>query len=98
MVFGPGKRGAQLEADKSYAKKLMRAAAVPTAESQTFSDHRAAREYIETREHPPVIKAAGLARGKGVLLPETIEEALGAVDRIMLERVFGDAGNTIVIE
>jgi phosphoribosylamine---glycine ligase len=97
-VFGPNKDGAKLEADKCYAKSLMRSAAIPTADSRSFIDFNDAREYIESREHPPVVKAAGLARGKGVFVPESIEEAVAAAQHIMLERAFGDAGETIIVE
>ena len=97
-VFGPGKDGARLEADKSWAKKMMRAVSIPTAESRTFTDAETALEYLATREHAPVIKAAGLAKGKGVVVPETRDEADAAVRAMMIDRVYGDAGATVVIE
>ncbi|MFG0258661.1 MAG: phosphoribosylamine--glycine ligase [Phycisphaerales bacterium JB043] len=97
-VFGPNADGARLEADKSYAKELMRASSIPTAESRTFTDFRDATEYLESREHPPVIKASGLARGKGVIVPETIEESIEAARRVMLDREFGEAGDTMIVE
>ena len=97
-VFGPGRDGARLEADKAWAKQLMRAVAVPTAEGRVFTDADAARAYLESRTDAVVIKAAGLARGKGVVVPDSADEALAAIDRIMVERVFGDAGDTVVIE
>ncbi|MCH8270633.1 MAG: phosphoribosylamine--glycine ligase [Planctomycetes bacterium] len=98
VVFGPGADGARLEADKAWAKHLMRTASIPTAEARTFTDPDAARAYIESREVSHVIKASGLARGKGVIVPDSIDEALDAIDRIMVERVFGPAGDTVIIE
>ena len=97
-VFGPRKDAARLEADKSYAKELMRAASIPTAESRTFRSADQAVAFLESRDEPMVVKAAGLARGKGVIVPETVEEAISAVHRIMDERAFGDAGARVVIE
>ncbi len=98
LVFGPGADGARLEADKVWSKQLLRAAAIPTAEARTFSDAESARAYLRSREHAPVIKAAGLCKGKGVIVPDTIDEALAAVDRIMVQRAFGDAGREVVVE
>ncbi|MFG0252105.1 MAG: phosphoribosylamine--glycine ligase, partial [Phycisphaerales bacterium JB038] len=97
-VFGPTKDGAQLEASKAWAKQLMRQAAVPTAESRTLTTIDAAREYVKTRDEPMVIKASGLAKGKGVILCDTPEEGLEAVEQIMGERVFGAAGDTLIVE
>ncbi|MHC4977044.1 MAG: phosphoribosylamine--glycine ligase [Planctomycetota bacterium] len=98
VVFGPNADGAQLEADKAHAKEIMRAASIPTAEARTYTEFRDAQEYLESREHPPVIKAAGLAKGKGVIVPETIEEAIEGARRVMIDREFGDAGKTVIIE
>lgn len=98
VVFGPGREAARLEADKSWAKHLMRSAAVPMAEGRSFADPEAAKEYLRSRETAQVVKAAGLAKGKGVIVPESVEEACDAVDRIMVQREFGDAGATVVIE
>ncbi|MBL0870822.1 MAG: phosphoribosylamine--glycine ligase [Phycisphaerales bacterium] len=97
-VFGPLKAGAKLEADKAFSKDLMRSAAIPTAEARTFNDYHAAKEYVLSRKEAPVIKASGLAKGKGVFVPANHEEADTALQRIMLKREFGDAGNTVVIE
>jgi len=97
-VFGPGADGARLEADKAWAKQLMRGAAIPTAEGRAFSDPEAAIAFLESRDEPQVIKAAGLAKGKGVVVPESLDEARVAIDRIMRRRVFGEAGRTVVIE
>jgi phosphoribosylamine--glycine ligase len=98
-VFGPTKAAAQLEASKVFAKRLMRHADVPTAEFREFDHPDAARYYIETRHEPLVIKADGLAAGKGVIVCNTKEEALEAVERIMVREEFGPlAGRQIVIE
>jgi phosphoribosylamine--glycine ligase len=97
-VFGPSKEAAQLEGDKAFAKDVMRAGKVPTAESRTFTDHQAARRYLESRTEPHVIKAAGLAKGKGVIVPATQAQALEALDYIMLKRPFGAASDKVVIE
>ncbi len=162
-VFGPNKDGARLEADKAWAKQLMRAASIPTAESRTFTDATAAKRFLIERSRssftnaltPPfyleegrnastmaderfwsdlqgrilreggpseaassnrpefeiafehalsklrpnhVVKAAGLAKGKGVYVPSTLGEALQAIDEIMVQRVHGDAGSTVLIE
>jgi len=97
-VFGPGKDGARLEADKAWAKSVMRAASIPTSESRAFTDPDGAIRYLESRDTHQVIKASGLAAGKGVIVPDSLEEARDAVNRIMRERAFGDAGATVVIE
>lgn len=98
MVFGPVKAAAQLESDKAFAKELMRSASIPTAEARTFTDAAGAIAYLESRNEPHVIKAAGLAKGKGVFVPATMAEARAAVERIMVHREFGDAGRTVLIE
>ena len=97
-AFGPAKEAAQLEADKWFAKELMRHQAVPTAEARAFSDPAAADEFVRTRAEPVVVKATGLAKGKGVMLCYRTPDALEAIDRIMRKRVFGDAGERVVIE
>ena len=97
-VFGPIKAAAQLEADKAWAKHLMRSASVPTAEARSFTNVDAARNYLSTRDEPQVIKASGLAAGKGVIVCSTQEESLAALDRVMVDRAFGDAGQCVVIE
>lgn len=99
VVFGVGKEAARLESDKGWAKQLMRSAAIPTAEGKVFTNLEHAREYFNSRkEDLPVIKASGLAAGKGVIVPETAEEGLEALDQMMHHRRFGDAGETVVIE
>jgi phosphoribosylamine--glycine ligase len=98
-VFGPSKQAAQLEASKVFAKQIMRNADVPTAEFRVFDHPDPARAFIETREYPVVVKADGLAAGKGVIVCSTREDALAAIERIMVREEFGPAaGRRIVIE
>ncbi|MBI1829936.1 MAG: phosphoribosylamine--glycine ligase [Planctomycetes bacterium] len=98
-IFGPSKAAAQIEASKVYSKKLMRHADVPTAEFRVFDHPEPARKFIETREYPVVVKADGLAAGKGVIVCDTTEEAIEAVNRIMVREEFGRAaGRQIVVE
>lgn len=97
-VFGPVQAAARLEADKVYAKQLMRAASVPTAEFKTFTHADSALAYAEVREAPVVVKAAGLAKGKGVIVCHDAEQAVAAVRQIMVERAFDEAGDQVVIE
>src|SRR3984957_5849371 len=97
-VFGPSKAAAQIEADKWFAKELMRQQAIPTGEARTFTEVWAAEEYVGGRDEPCVIKAAGLAKGKGVTACSGAEEALAAIDRIMRKKEFGEAGSRVVIE
>ncbi|BAM02457.1 phosphoribosylamine--glycine ligase [Phycisphaera mikurensis] len=97
-VFGPVAEAAKLEGDKAWAKDLMRGALIPTADSRTFTRHEPARAYAEARETPVVVKAAGLAKGKGVLVTRSAEEAVAAVDDLMLKKSFGGAGETVIIE
>jgi phosphoribosylamine--glycine ligase len=98
-VFGPSAAASQLEASKVFAKQLMRKADVPTAEFRVFDHPDPARHYIETREYPVVVKADGLAAGKGVIVCSTNDEALAAIERIMVREEFGrEAGRRIVIE
>jgi phosphoribosylamine---glycine ligase len=98
FIFGPVAEAARLEADKAYSKQLMRAAAIPTAEAKIFTDYGAAIAYVEARETPVVVKAAGLAKGKGVIVCKNKDESIAAVQTIMRDRAFGDAGNTVVVE
>ena len=97
-IFGPSAAAARIEADKAYSKQLMRAASIPTAEARIFTDAEAALVYVDAHETPLVIKAAGLAKGKGVIVCKGKEDARAAVEHIMLKKAFGDAGNTVVIE
>ena len=91
-VFGPNKEAARVEADKWFAKELMRQQAIPTAEARAFTDPRAAEEYVRVRNGPLVVKAAGLAKGKGVSVCYRPADALEAIDLVMRKKVFGDAG------
>ena len=97
-VFGPTAEAARLEGDKAHAKKLMRAASVPTAEARIFTEYGPAVNYVESRDEPVVVKAAGLAKGKGAIVTATKDEALAALRLIMKDRAFGEAGNHVVIE
>ncbi len=97
-VFGPTRDAARLEADKSYAKHLIRAASIPTAEGRSFDNPDAAIEFLSTRDEPYVVKASGLAKGKGVIVPESVEQAVEAARSIMVDRAFGDAGSRIIVE
>lgn len=97
-VFGPRKNAAILEGSKAFSKDLMKKHNIPTAAYETFTSADDAKKYLETSEYPIVLKADGLALGKGVLICNTKEEALAGVDELMLDKKFGDAGNTIVIE
>jgi phosphoribosylamine--glycine ligase len=97
-VFGPSRDAARLEGDKWFAKELMRHQAVPTAEARSFTDPVAAEEFVKTRGGPLVVKASGLAKGKGVSVCPKTEDALEAVRQIMRDKAFGDAGARVVIE
>lgn len=97
-VFGPNKRAAQIESSKAFAKELMKKYGIPTAAYETFDDYGAALAYIEKGKFPVVLKADGLALGKGVLICETLEEARDGLRRIMLDKAFGAAGNRVVVE
>ena len=97
-IFGPTKEAAQLESSKDFAKAFMQRHAIPTAEYQTFSDVAAAHDYIAAKGAPIVIKADGLAAGKGVVVAMTLEEAHSAVDMMLSDNKLGDAGARVVIE
>jgi len=98
-VFGPRASAARLEASKSFAKEFMVRHGIPTAGSATYSDPEAALAHCQSaRSYPLVVKADGLALGKGVVIAQSQEEAAAAIREIMVEKVFGDAGNIVVIE
>ena len=97
-IFGPSAEAAKTEADKAFCKQLVRSASVPTAKARIFDDLDAARKYISSRDEALVVKASGLAAGKGVFLCSEPKEALAAAQKIMAEEAFGDAGRTIVVE
>ncbi|NLF29194.1 MAG: phosphoribosylamine--glycine ligase, partial [Clostridiales bacterium] len=96
--FGPDARAAEIEASKAFSKRLMRKYGIPTARFEVFDDANSALEYLKTADAPVVVKADGLALGKGVLICETRGEAEDAVKHIMLGRAFGKSGNRVVIE
>ncbi|KLV18207.1 phosphoribosylamine--glycine ligase [Niallia circulans] len=97
-VFGPNQRAAEIEGSKSFAKDLMKKYQIPTGEYQTFSDYEAAKAYIEEMGAPIVIKADGLAAGKGVTVAMNLEEALESIQEMLVGEKFGSASATVVIE
>ena len=97
-VFGPRKNAAILEGSKAFSKNLMKKYGIPTAAYENFDDPKKALEYLEHAKMPIVLKADGLALGKGVLICNTLEEAKEGVRSIMMDKKFGDAGNQMVIE
>lgn len=97
-VFGPRKNAAIIEGSKAFSKDLMKKYGIPTAAYENFDSPEAALAYLETAKMPIVLKADGLALGKGVLICNTLEEAKEGVKTLMLDKQFGDAGNQIVIE
>lgn len=97
-VFGPRKNAAIIEGSKAFSKDLMKKYHIPTAAYENFTDANAALKYLETAPMPIVLKADGLALGKGVLICNTLQEAKDGVKTLMLDKQFGDAGNEIVIE
>ncbi|NUO07528.1 MAG: phosphoribosylamine--glycine ligase [Candidatus Brocadia sp.] len=97
-IFGPGKRAAIIEGSKAFAKTLMRKHDIPTADFKVFEDLKQAKKHLTACEFPLVIKADGLARGKGVFVCKTPEEAGKHLDGIMKEKIFGCAGDKVVIE
>jgi phosphoribosylamine---glycine ligase len=97
-IFGPNKKAANLEASKIFSKQLMAKYKVPTADFKIFDDPKAAKKYIEKIGSPCVVKADGLAAGKGVVVAKSIDEAKDAVTSMMQDKIFGDAGKKIIIE
>ena len=97
-VFGPRKNAAILEGSKAFSKDLMKKYGIPTAAYENYCDPQKAIKYLETVNYPIVLKADGLALGKGVLICKTFEEAKSGIEELMIDKSFGDAGNTIVIE
>lgn len=97
-IFGPTKKAARLEGSKAFAKELMRKYNIPTADFAVFTDPEEAKHYVKQKGAPIVVKADGLAAGKGVIPARSIEEALEAIDLIMVKKAFGSAGEKIVIE
>ena len=97
-IFGPTKEAAQLESSKDFAKAFMKRHHIPTAEYETFTDAAAAHAYLDAKGAPIVIKADGLAAGKGVVVATSLEEAHAAVDSMLADNKLGDAGARVVIE
>jgi phosphoribosylamine--glycine ligase len=97
-IFGPTRAAAQLESSKDYAKAFMQRHGIPTAQYRTFTDAAAARAYVQARGAPIVIKADGLAAGKGVVVAQTLEEAVAAIDAMLLDNRLGSSGARVVIE
>ncbi len=97
-AFGPRKNAAVIEASKAFSKDLMKRYGIPTAAYETFEDPEKAREYVRSASFPLVLKADGLALGKGVLICNTLEEALSGIKSIMEDKAFGDAGTKLVAE
>ncbi|MHC4438478.1 MAG: phosphoribosylamine--glycine ligase [Planctomycetota bacterium] len=97
-AFGPSGKAAQLEADKAFAKQLMRSSSVSTAESRTFDRFEDAKTYIASRDEPVVVKAAGLAKGKGVYVCDEPSDGILAAEKVMCDRIFGPAGDRIIVE
>ena len=97
-VFGPRKNAAIIEGSKAFSKDLMKKYGIPTAKYESFTDYEEAKKYLDSQEMPIVIKADGLALGKGVLICMTREEAEEGLKEIMLDKKFGSAGNAVVIE
>src|SRR5690242_9940970 len=97
-VFGPGAAGAALEGSKAFAKQLLTEAGIPTAQHRTFTTAREALAYLEEHGAPVVVKADGNAAGKGAIVALDMATAHDAIHQMMIERVFGDAGDTVVIE
>src|SRR5579885_347246 len=97
-IFGPNAAGAALEASKAFAKELMTTAGIPTAQHRTFTDATAANAYLEEHGVPVVVKADGNAAGKGAIVALDMETARNAIQQMMVERVFGAAGDIVVIE
>ena len=97
-IFGPSQRAALIESSKVFAKALMRRHGIPCAESESFDSFEAARAYVEGLSQPPVVKADGLAAGKGVTVAGSLGEALAALEETMVKGAFGEAGRRVVVE
>jgi len=97
-VFGPTRKAAEIEGSKAFTKDLMKKCGIPAGDSETFTDHAAAVHYVKGKGAPLVVKADGLAAGKGVIICRTLDEALSALDLIMVRKAFGAAGAKVVVE
>ncbi len=97
-IFGPSKEAAKLEGSKVFSKEIMKEFGIPTADFKVFENAEKAKRYIKEKGAPLVVKADGLAAGKGVTVAKTVKEALEAIEKIMVEKIFGEAGNKVVVE
>jgi phosphoribosylamine--glycine ligase len=97
-IFGPSRKAAEIEGSKAFTKELMKKYGIPTGESETFTDPGAAVRYVKAKGAPLVVKADGLAAGKGVIICRKVEEALSAVELILVQKAFGAAGAKVVVE
>ncbi len=97
-AFGPTQEAAQIEADKAFSKSLMRDASIPTAEARVFTDFDSAKDYVLSRDQGVVVKAAGLAKGKGAVVCPEAYQAVKPLRQMMQERIFGAAGDTVLVE
>ncbi|MFT3919544.1 phosphoribosylamine--glycine ligase [Cloacibacterium sp.] len=97
-IFGPTKRAADLEGSKAFSKKFMVENGVRTAKAEIFDSYVLAKEYVQTQKYPLVVKASGLAAGKGVVICEDVEQAEATLRQFMIDKIFGDAGIKVVIE
>ena len=97
-AFGPEKGAARLEADKAFAKQIMRSNAIPTAEGRIFDRFEDAKAYIASRDEAVIVKASGLAKGKGVFVCDDPADGILAAEKMMCDRMFGDAGQTVIVE
>lgn len=98
LIFGPSREATKIESSKAFSKDLMKEQNIPTAEYMNFDDPKKALAYIESKDSPIVIKADGLAAGKGVIIAKTLDEAKEAVKNIMVDKVFGESGSKVVVE
>jgi len=97
-IFGATKQATEIESSKVFAKELMQKYDIPCAQSASFSDYKKAKEYLQNQKTPIVVKADGLAAGKGVIVAESIPQALDALSKIMWDKAFGAAGDRVIIE
>ena len=98
LIFGANKKAAEIEGSKAFAKEMMKKYRIPTAFYEIFDNRNEAVKYVRSQGAPIVVKADGLAAGKGVIVCKTVEEAIHSVDQIMVEKIFGNAGSRVVVE
>jgi phosphoribosylamine--glycine ligase len=97
-IFGPTQKAAQLESSKIWAKEFMKRNQIPSARFEIFNDPKKAEDYVQSIDYEVVVKADGLAAGKGVIVCNSKEEAISAIDTILVKKTYGEAGNRIIIE